>query len=494
MGQMDDSVSMVPVPLYGTIAAAGSSITFPQLAMGTTNANRFDGRRIKIIEDATALAFTTAVTVTGVQSATTTTLTVNSTAEILAGDILEIGTTLEKVLVRAVASATTLTVTRGYQGTTATATTGAETVRLDPFGFVTAVADAGLASDGAVTVSPVLWTAARVAGEPYGAGSFLMYPKGLQPETLTGGINSVLRNTDAPHIWFPSLVTDSDFASNDVANWAEALATTTIAFATTAAEILFGERYLSIGTNATGEGVKSTAFKVTNNENLLVSTHVGFAGTTVGEGISVSLYNETTSAATKTAGTVNERTLTEVRFREAVPTTARSMSVRWTAAGATSIVFSVSPPVVVQSDRRRTYVTPSWFIRENQVRNVLAFQQGYASDVSDSYISLSEPARTVSDLNFYRSDRDANPLRVEFCNYGDDPIGFEVMRPFSELSYDTATTNADLTYVSVKTVANILKYRGDDRWRGFAVQAAKRAQALGYGNREVTIEDRRVAV
>ncbi len=143
---------MVPVPFVGTISAVGT-ITAPTLDRGTLQANRYDGRLILVAEDATAVAYATPVTVTGIHSASTTSLTVSSTTDIKSGDIIEIGTTLEKMLVRAVVSATVLTVTRGYQGTTATATSGGETVRYDPFGAYTGVDDDGFAAGGVLTIT-----------------------------------------------------------------------------------------------------------------------------------------------------------------------------------------------------------------------------------------------------------------------------------------------------------------------------------------------------
>lgn len=479
LAQLDPEASMVPIPLNGTISAVGT-ITAPSLALGTINVNRFDGRRIKVVEDATAVAYAVAVTVTGAHTSTITTLTVSSTTNIRSGDIIELGTTLEKVLVRAVATATTLIVTRGYQGTTATALVGGETVRYDPFGFVTAVDDAGLAADGVLTISP------DFSAGGYAAGNFFLYPKGLAPELVIELINSVLENTDAPHIWFPSLVIDSDMESGLLTNWAAVGAPGTREFVTTAENILFGSRSLHliapVDTGAqSGTSAGTGGFDVTEKEQLLVSVHVRV---TTGD---LKVQLRASGVTIKEVLSLNERTWTEVLFRQSIPAPGAGNKVgilRFLGnPTAGSAEFYISPQVVVQSDRRRAYVVPSWWTRENQLLDTVYFPQGYSSDTRDSYVSLSRPEYLSCGVSFLRSDRDVNPFRVELANYESYPIAFLVQRPFAVLVGDSSTTVADKYFVAQKVVSNLFRNRADDRWKFWAAKAANRASTLGYGGR-----------
>ncbi len=494
MSQMDSEVAMVPVPFNGTIAADGTTITSPGLDRGSINAHRFDGRLIKVAEDATALAYDPAVTVTGVHTAATTALTVSSTTDIRVGHILEIGTTLEKVLVRAVVSATVLTVTRGYQGTTATATSGAETVRYDPFGFVTGVDNGGFAAGGIITVSPNLASGTgETTGGPYAAGNFHMFPKGLTPETVREKLNAVLRNTDSPHLWFPSLVADSDMSSNDLTNWDAVVvgaSPTTREFVTSASNILWGERALHLVTTELLSGAETEDFDVAKNEQMIVFVPVRV---TTGS-LSVILRRVTATAANlKTVTTLDERTFTDIFFRETVPDGMKQASLQFLAATAAS-EFYISPHVIVQSDRRRAYVLPSWWTRSSQLVEMVAMDAHYSSDVADSYISLSEYQAALTGVDFIRSDRDANPLRAEFANYGSYPIGFRVMRPFAELTYDTAPTVCDKDYAVFKTISNILRDRTGANWKHWGHRAQDRARMLGYGGRAVQVEERLTTV
>src|SRR5438132_7265964 len=202
------------------------------------------------------------------------------------------------MLVRAVTDATHLVVTRGYQGTTAAAFASGKTVKYDGYGFVTGIDNGGFAAGGVVTVSPNFPDTNAVTGGPYAAGSFLMYPKGLLPDYVITKLNAVLRNTDHTHLWFPSLVDDSDMSSNDLTNWAAVGAPGTRAFDTTAANILFGERALHLSGNA-DTGATTNSFDVNFQEQLMVWVPLKGSATDPNAGINakVILRRITTTAA-----------------------------------------------------------------------------------------------------------------------------------------------------------------------------------------------------
>lgn len=490
LSQKDSEVAMVPVPFDGSIAADGTTITAPYLDRGSVNSHRFDGRLIKVIEDATAVAYDPEVTVTGAHSATTTSITVDSTTDLRVGHVVEVGTTLEKLLIRAIVSSTIITVTRGWQGTTATAMGGTNTIRYDPFGFVTGVDNGGFAAGGIITVSPnfATTTGQLAAAAQYGAGSFYMYPKGLTPETVREKVNAVLRNTDGPHRWFPSLVTDSDMSSADLTNWdAVPVVTspTTREFVVTPASVLYGERALHLVTDQLSSGAETEDFDVTENEQMIVHVSVRV----VTGSVKVVLRRVTATATDlKTVTDLDERVYTDVFFRETMPDGIKAAALQFLAATAVSEYF-VSPHVIVQSDRRRAYSVPSWWTRPTQLLSAFAVNPHYSSDVADSYISLSEYEMSLMNIEFQRSDRDVNPMRVMFDNHGSYPVGFMVQRPFAELTYDTANTVCDKDYVAFKTISNILRDRSDADWKHWAIRAQDRARMLGYGGRSIQITE-----
>jgi hypothetical protein len=350
---------------------------------------------------------------------------------------------------------------------------------------VTGIDNGGFAAGGILTVSPNFAAdPAAVTGGPYAAGSFFLYPKGLHPDYVIERLNTVLRNTDSPHLWYPSLITDSDMSSNDVTNW-DIVAAGTRVFTTTAGDILYGERALTITAPATDDGVETEDFDVTENEQMIVLVHVRV---TAGSGKVILRRVTATAADLKTVTILNERVYTDVFFRETVPDGMIQAAIRVLGAEATSTII-LSPHVVVQSDRRRAYAVPSWWTRENQLKEIVEYVPHYSSDVADSYISLSSQQYAMMNYDFLRSDRDANPLRVEFANCGSYPIGFLVQRPFAELPGDSSTTVCDKDYAAFKTVSNILRDRQDNSWKHWAARAANRAKMLGYGVRELVVRE-----
>jgi hypothetical protein len=485
----DPEVAMVDVPFHGAIASNGATIVAPSLDRGTIHANRFDGRPIKVVEDAAAVAYDGAVTVSGAHSATATVVAVNDATDIRAGHIIEVNAS-EKMLVRAV-SGNNLTVTRGYQATTAAALAGGETVRYDPFGFVTAVDDAGFASGGVLTVSPnfASVTGTEIAAQ-YAAGSFLMYPKGLWPDYVRSRINAVLRNTEHPHFWIPSLVTDSDMESADLANWDAVNTPGTREFVTTAAHVLFGERALHLDGADDGEGAETEDFAVSENETLNVVVFLKV----VSGSVEVVLRNVSAGTDRRAVTGLNEELYSTVWFTETLDADCELAALRFLGES-TDSEFYVSAHAVVQSQHRRLYSVPPWWTRaERQMAEAVQLLPGYAAEANDSYISLSERQYADMGIRFLRSDRDANPLRVEFACHSSYPLAFKVMRPFAELGGDASTTYADRDYVAWRTVANILRDRGDQAWAFWARKAGEQAALQGYGRRELRSEEARTFV
>ena len=361
-----------------------------------------------------------------------------------------------------------------------------ETVTGSPtLGSVAAVDVGGFDLTDLITTSPAF------DDEVQAGTDWLMYPKLLVPETVRDAINNVLKKTEAPHLWAPSLVTDSDMGANALTNWDAIGSPTTRAFVTTAAHVYFGPRALHLADADTDEGAQTEYFGVYDTESLLVSV---LARVVVGT-LNVILYRVTaTAVAVKTVTlSLREPQYSEVRFRQTVPSGMRQGQLQFVAPE-DNCEFYISPHVIVQSDRRRSYTVPSWLVSESQVVELVELPAGASADDDDSYIPLSSNLRSMTGLDFIRSDRDVNPLRIEFRNPGSNPVYLLCKRPFAELSILTEETNCDEEFVVAKATAKILKDRGDAGWWVHDREAERRARKMGYGGRELRSESPTVLV
>lgn len=343
-------------------------------------------------------------------------------------------------------------------------------------GEVSAITDF---SGSTLTISPA-FTAAVQNGTDY-----LIYADQLSPEVVAGQINDVLRNTEGPHLWFPSLAQDADFDADDLTLWPAVGTPGTRAFTTTAANALFGERSLHIVAAAAGDGARCTAFPVTEDEQVLVMVLVQAQVADV----TVQLYDETNSAVVK-AVTVDQRDWTEVYFTEDAPVGCQQMSVRFLAGSATSD-FYISAPVLVQSlNSARAYQMPSWLLGLEKVGQALSWSRGFTSEIADSYKAFSEQARAAPRPRFLRSDRGLNPLMVEFKSQAGYPYALEVWRPFSELSSLSATTTCDREYLVWKALANLYFARSDEEHAArYGAVARSQAGVLHYGRRAIGLRE-----
>ncbi len=355
-------------------------------------------------------------------------------------------------------------------------------------GEITRVDDAGFDNIDLATVSPT-FTAALESGADY-----IMYPRGLAPEIPVNAINDVLRNTEGPHIWIPSIIDDADFGEADLTNWAAVGTPSTRAFVSTAGtdepNVYFGERALHIIADAASEGATSNSAEVHENETLRVWTVVRC---NVGSCI-VQLYNVTASAVIGDPVTVDEQALTTVYFTETVPDDCEQIAIRYLSV-ASADDFYVSPFVTVQPTGGRTYPAPSWLTTETQIIEAFYVPPGFTSEDADSYVTGSKPMISTRRPTVVQSVRDLTPLYIQLGSHiRSGPLALLVKRGFSELSSETTTTNADRDYVAKKAVANILKARGEGAWRMWASQAAKIACGKRYGRRFVMEENPLVAV
>jgi len=374
---------------------------------------------------------------------------------------------------------------RGTIGASATRFNGREIDILAAAGETSRVTEGGYDGTNTLTLSPPV---ANVVGVNY-----IMWPRGLSTPLVEDEINRVLRGTEAPHVYTPSLLADADFDANDTANW-PAIGTPVIAFQTTAVEQLLGERHLFIDTDTAGEGFDALLnVRVSEREQLLISAILNQIITSV----NVVLYNETAASAIKTV-TVDELLFTEVRFQETVPDNCEEVNLRFTCV--TDGNFRVQPPIVMQSNLERLYPLPSWFTSEAQFLSAMYVPQGQASEAADSFIAQSYPWRPAERPQFVRGDRWATQHYVRLRCPGVYPIALLCKRAFPEFTAgaNATTTLCDREYLTRRVAANLMDMIGprdkDDliRQRRWGARATTLARINGYGGRRIVLEESRV--
>ena len=353
-------------------------------------------------------------------------------------------------------------------------------------GEIAYVNDGGYDGTDALTVSPAFTAAVQSGTDVH------LYPEGFSPDIVNEAINNILEATYAPFIYIPSLVVDADFDANDVGTtgaWSSVglvdtkeLVTVTSVLLRTDNQLLMGQLGLHIVADD-DEGVQTLAMFVHDTEQLLISVTLRMLTATTME---LEFYNSTTSAVIKTVS-FNENAFTELRFNEAVPNDAESVSLRFMGTGADT-EFMVSPAVIVQSDAERLYPLPSWFQSESYFKEAFYMPQGWSTDASDSYIAMSERLRPARRPEFVRGDRWATQHYVRLACPGSYPIGLLCQKPFATVSSDSTTIPADRDYVAFKAIARILRERNDAGFVQFERDADALARSLEYNEQNVTIE------
>ncbi len=351
-------------------------------------------------------------------------------------------------------------------------------------GLVAGVTEGSFASSDRVTISPA-FNDALAADQ-----SFILYALGLEPDALVQACNQALRKTEAPHIWLPSLITNADFEDDDGAatpvadNWNDVGTPTSRFLITTAADVLLG-RSMEVITDAIDEGAESDSFPVFPTEVLLVSCFVKVPATGT---LTVSLRDQTNTADIETKAVTIQGDFVEVRFEATVPTGCVAARLRFTYSAAAT--FHIASHVTVQSMAGRAYQSPRGLNREEQILGSFYIPAGF-NLTTDQFAALSAEVKREVELSVLRSERDPQILHVELRATSNGPIGIMYQRAFAEMtSTDGAadTSPADQDWLVARTIANLLRDRGDPTYRAWSSKAAARAETLGYGSRELRIE------
>ena len=348
------------------------------------------------------------------------------------------------------------------------------------------VDDAGFDLVDGLTLSPA------VDNQINTATNYLMYALGLSKHLIEEAINEVLRETQAPHLFRPSLIADAALENASVAtNWTEVgTLATAMEYSATSPNTLLGKQSLHGVADAAEEGWASDDIPVTDTETVLVSV---FVKALVGS-VTVQLYNVTASSSIKEV-TVDEPNWTEIRFSEAVPAACKNVALRILSAASADDMLMSAHPVIQVVNAGRPYPMPSWLKSEAQIMGWVSFPRGIASEDADSYIALGKMTKWEPDVSILRDVRAQHPFYLELePKSPTDPVGLIAQREFDEVTLGvTATTNAtelkaDRAYMRSAVVSKVLRDLGDPAAGGWARAARVRAEQVGYGSRDLIIE------
>ncbi len=335
----------------------------------------------------------------------------------------------------------------------------------------------GFASPATLTLSPAItdgWT----SGEQY-----LPYPSGLTPAMVEEAASMVLRSTHGRRFWAPSLVVNGEFSGTGNFNDIDATDATNT-FVSTAGN-LYAPRRLNTQTTGSGDGWASDAFDVKAGENLLVSLRIEVPEAVT---VSVVLYNATASAAIKTV-TLTQRHRTEVKFQGLIPASCEQASIRVTADGVGNPAFVTYAPIVVQSDRRRSYVPYGSFFRaKEQFISATTLPSGPSAVDADTYHEGAVSEGASVPVSIVESVFGYAPVVAEFSRTTNDPVVLAVQAEFDDMTLDTDGSHIDREYLTAMMVSHIKKLRGDLDWVNWHHEALKMGSGpLGYGKRDFQV-------
>jgi hypothetical protein len=477
LNKRDEALKALPVPLSLTTAGNTTTLIDTKLGRGTTNPNKYDARGVEIMSELASVAITSS------SIADPTVITTASAHGYGAG------------LVHSVVISGHIGSVPDINGEWLATQTGASTATIPVVvttggtgGTITELSDYVAVDDGGFNGTSTLTYSPAVTVLPAVGLKYLLYPHGVSGDMLDQVADEILRQTDAPYVYFPSLVNDSAIETIDVAtDWPDVVAPggTATELVATSANVLFGQQSVHGVADGAGQGWNSQTFDVHETETLMVSVTVRAA---VGSVI-VQLYNETAPEVVK-AVTIDEPAWTEIRFQETVPDNCEQMRIRILSAAAADDFYMAAPVIVQVTGDMRPYTAPSWFVSEEKVRYAFYMPQGRVSEDADSYVALSRQWRSAQAPapTFINEARGVNPLRIVLRAVWSRPVGIVLSRGFDAFTDNTTTTTCDRDYLVAAIIARF--YRDWDEqadFRRWARRRRARELALGYNLKETRI-------
>lgn len=479
----DDKVARVPVPSVTTAAGSTTTLNDRELGRGTTPANVYNGRAILFVEDVEAEYGTPVDLGAAISSLTATTITldIDVSAIIRPGDVIVVNSA-EKMLVTGVGT-TTIIVTRGYAGSTAATASNGDNVTFAFFGAKSFVNTAGFDETSIATVSPALG-----AVVPTGI-NYLILPKGLYPEQLESAIADVLKSTESltqfPLSLFILASDDNDMEASGVSAWTASSGN--IAGSKDTDAVFNGSQSLAGTSIASGEYLYA-AFRV----HELISLYAGIVGRVASAGDEgILIAYDVTGAAEIDRATVDGVAWTELILPISVPSDCESLQIRLQNTGSDTIYWD---DVQVWRNSDGIYPCPSYITHPEMIERIDAYPPGTGGPGTLDYRADEKKA---IQLNWHAEQVDPRadvPVRIWVENPRGNRPYIILKREFTELTYLTQSSPIDEEYIVAKAISNLLKDSGDNRWRRYSRQAAKRARQINYGGRELDSQQSTVVV
>ncbi len=347
-------------------------------------------------------------------------------------------------------------------------------------GVAFAVDDAGFNNTDQLTISPATGTAIATGTD------YLLYALGLSKEIVDAAIDEMLRETDGPHVFYPSLFDDSDLDSGGVTNWlALGDALTTRELVTTVDNTaLIGPAAIHLVEAATSTGIVSNNVPVHDTEEFVLMMSIRpLSGTwTI-------TFHDVTNAATIGSAVVTEEVAWQtIQFRGSIPAACEEVELRIAGSANTEEAF-VSAHLVLQMTSGRSYRAPSWLEAETQILGWCYQPVGRGAEDVDTYVALSTPLVSEQAVSVVRDARAVHPFRISLQPGNQAPVALICQREFAELSgVNTATSPVNRQYAKEATLYRILRDLGDPGARAWADAAALSAERLRYGLREIVFE------
>ena len=468
-------------PIVGTTTSDSDSLTLIKDTQLSPAAQIEDFIEVwvYIAEQATAIAASPAVTVTGAHNTTVTTLVVNDTSGLTAGDGIQVtvsGTT-ETMRITTVTSGTNLAVVRGIQSSTAVTMSGTEAVTIVGPAIQESARVTDIAFDGSnsqLTIAPG-FSASVVSGTDYEL-HYHFYPKHIEDK-----INEILENLRRP-IYLPlTLVTDGDMESTGTGDWTAAATTgsvPTLAKSTTSGRVLHGRRALSITANsdATNSFAQSASIDVSENRNVFVSADVYI---TAGDKAKITLRDVTAGADIETAESLATG-FVHFEFTATVPADCEDIQVWLESPVASDVTYWGSVQLLFTN--RQVYDYPSALEWSEDFDKIFYYPHGAALTNSGEDLSFEpfgKPTQIWSPADIIRDETAVVPFRIQLKKGNiNKPIFVGGNIDYDILSADTDTTNAPEDIVVNLTFADMLdawaqEDISDDKFRAAQVKMAK---------------------
>lgn len=264
-------------------------------------------------------------------------------------------------------------------------------------------------------------------------------------------INETLRELRYKGLTLITLVTDGDMETSGTTNWTASSATVTKS-TSYATQGLYSLRVANSGANGYA---RTASIPVQSGSTVFVAADVK-AVTGTAELI---LYDATNSAAIDSS-TATDLTHTYLSFSAQIPATCRSVQIRLAGQGASDDIYWDN--ITLRQMSQRSIPLPSWVVNDNMVEDFEYWAYGNVPQTgAEGSLATS---RYKHDVAFWSIDYDGSLLSVfiEPPNYNGH-IFMRALKPYSELTDITETTDANKDLVKALVLTRIYNDRGDQQ-------------------------------